>query len=82
MPQEQLQSLLTAWHVAQWKLNPYSLGAYSFNMLPTTRARQLLQKPVEDTIYFAGEGYYDGVNGGTVEAAFVSAEQVVNLLIS
>lgn len=81
MPPEQLQSLLTAWHVAPWKLNPYSLGAYSFNMLPTTKARQLLQQPVENTIYFAGEGYYDGVNGGTVEAAFVSAEEVVDKLI-
>ena len=82
MTQEQLRSLLTAWHVAQWKLNPYSLGAYSFNMLPTTNARQLLQKPVENTIYFAGEGYYDGVNGGTVEAAFVSAMEVANFLKS
>jgi len=81
MTQEQLKSLLTAWHVEQWKLNPYSLGAYSFNMLPTTKARQLLHKPVENTIWFAGEGYYDGVNGGTVEAAFVSAEEMVKMLI-
>jgi monoamine oxidase len=81
MPVGQIRSLLTAWHVAQWKLNPYSLGAYSFNMLPTTKARQLLHKPVENTIFFAGEGYYDGVNGGTVEAAFASAEEVLSQLI-
>ena len=82
MTPEQLRSLLTAWHVAQWKLNPYSLGAYSFNMLPTTKARRLLHKAVEDTIWFAGEGYYDGENGGTVEAAFVSAEEVVSELVN
>jgi monoamine oxidase len=51
-------------------------------MLPTTKARELLHQPVESTIYFAGEGYYDGVNGGTVEAAFASAEEVVNVLTS
>jgi monoamine oxidase len=50
-------------------------------MLPTAKARQLLHKSVENTIYFAGEGYYDGVNGGTVEAAFASAEGVVDRMI-
>lgn len=75
----QLQSLLTASHIAQWQNNPFSAGAYSYNMLPTSRARQLLNTPIGNTIFFAGEGYYDGEHGGTVEAALASSEQLVSL---
>ena len=82
MPVEQIQSLVTASHVARWQTNPFSLGAYSYNKLFTTEARALLNKPVQDTLFFAGEGLYDGINGGTVEAALHSAVQVVKLVVS
>jgi monoamine oxidase len=77
----QVQSLITASHIAQWKLNPLSLGAYSYNTLQTTRARKLLNEPIDNTLFFAGEACYDGVSGGTVEAAFVSGEEVVRRVI-
>ena len=74
----QLQSLLTASHIAQWQNNPFSAGAYSYNMLPTNHARQMLNTPINNTIFFAGEGYYEGGNGGTVEAALASAVAVAS----
>jgi monoamine oxidase len=80
MPVNEIRSLITASHVARWQANPWSLGAYSYNKLFTTDARALLNKPVQDTLYFAGEGLYDGINGGTVEAAFQSAVDVVKLV--
>jgi monoamine oxidase len=80
MPAAQLKTLLTASHVARWQSNTFSLGAYSYNKLFTTAARQLLNKPVQDTLFFAGEALYDGVNGGTVEAALQSAEDICKLI--
>jgi monoamine oxidase len=81
MPVDEIRSLVTASHIAKWQNRLGSLGAYSYNKLFTTHARALLNKPVQDTIYFAGEGLYDGINGGTVEAALHSAEQVAKLIV-
>jgi monoamine oxidase len=56
------------------------LGAYSYNKLFTTAARQLLNEPIQNTLYFAGEALYDGNAGGTVEAALVSGLAVSKLI--
>jgi len=82
MPVNEIRSLVTASHIARWQNNPGSLGAYSYNKLFTTNARALLNKPVQDTLFFAGEGLYDGMNGGTVEAALQSAVDVIKLVSS
>jgi Monoamine oxidase len=71
-----LQSLATATHVSNWHAEPFTAGAYSYDRLATADARQLLNEPVEETLFFAGEGYFSGPNGGTVEAALASGEQV------
>jgi len=75
-----LQSLLTAWHVSNWHNEPFTMGAYSYSTLQTTEARKLLNTPVDNTLFFAGEGCYDGINGGTVEAALTSGQQVSSTL--
>ncbi len=80
MSVEQIKSLVTASHIAKWQNNAASLGAYSYNKLFTTDARALINKPVQDTLFFAGEGLYEGMNGGTVEAALHSAVEVVKLV--
>ncbi|OQP61837.1 hypothetical protein A3860_30695 [Niastella vici] len=77
---EQIKARMTASHVARWQTNSFCLGAYSYSKLFTTDARTLLQEPVQDTLYFAGEALYDGINGGTVEAAFVSGLEVSKLI--
>jgi monoamine oxidase len=79
LPTEKIKGLITASHVARWQTNPYSLGAYNYSKLFTTEARKLLQSPVQDTLYFAGEAMYDGESSGTVEAALVSALDISKL---
>ncbi|MCS3801516.1 monoamine oxidase [Chitinophagaceae bacterium OAS944] len=82
MQVEQLKGLLTASHAVKWQTNAYSLGAYSYSKLHTGTARQMLNEPVNDTIYFAGEALYNGEAGGTVEAALSSGSSVCKLLSS
>jgi monoamine oxidase len=80
MQVEQIKGLLTASHVVKWQTSSFNIGAYSYSKLFSTAARQLLNKPVQDTIYFAGEALYEGEAGGTVEAALHSGYSVSKLL--
>jgi monoamine oxidase len=80
MQVEQIKGLLTASHVVKWQTSSFNIGAYSYSKLFSTAARQLLNKPVQDTIYFAGEALYEGEAGGTVEAALSSGSSVCKLL--
>jgi len=72
---------ITAWHVANWQKEPYTLGAYSYNTIQSKNAKDILKDPVEDTIYFAGEAIYTGEAQGTVEAALVSGNEVAKQIL-
>ncbi len=72
LPQKEVESLLVACKVVNWLTDPYALGAYAYTTVETPAARKVLNQPIEDTIYFAGEACYEGPEMGTVEAAFVS----------
>ena len=74
--------LLIAQEVHDWSFNPFSCGAYTYSMLHTAEARKIFREPVEETIYFAGEGYNEGDSSGTVEAALESAKHVIRSLTS
>ncbi len=55
--------------VFNWQVDPFSLGAYAYATLNTSEAIKEISDPVENTIYFAGEAFYEGAEMGTVEAA-------------
>ncbi|RYZ99000.1 MAG: FAD-dependent oxidoreductase [Sphingobacteriaceae bacterium] len=69
---EELKAKLIAWHVANWTAEPYTRGSYAYDTIESPAARKVLVKPVENTLYFAGEYLYDGPAMGTVEAALTS----------
>jgi monoamine oxidase len=73
---------VTAWHVANWQKEPYSLGAYSYNTIHSKKAKAILKEPVANTIYFAGEATYTGDAQGTVEAALVSGKEAAEQILS
>jgi monoamine oxidase len=77
-----LQQLLTASHIANWSHAPFSLGAYSYNTLHSAKSVALLNRPVQHTIFFAGEALYTGPYPGTVEAALATGVLVSDKLIS
>ena len=66
-----------ACHVVNWLNEPFSLGAYGYKTMHTPDILRVVNEPVEETIFFAGEAFNDGEEMGTVEAALSSAEQVV-----
>jgi monoamine oxidase len=67
-----LERELVASQITDWGTDPFALGAYSYDTLSSKKSRRLLQQPIADTLYFAGEALYEGAHPGTVEAALVS----------
>ncbi|MEJ7588719.1 MAG: NAD(P)/FAD-dependent oxidoreductase [Ferruginibacter sp.] len=58
--------------IFNWQKNKYALGAYSYATPLSGEAKNIINTPLEDTIFFAGEALYNGDHPGTVEAALVS----------
>lgn len=73
---DELKANIESSHVFNWQKEEASLGAYTYAMPASDLAKKILNLPVADTIYFAGEALYDGTSPGTVEAALVSGKNV------
>lgn len=67
---------LVSSHISNWVQDPEISGSYSYDTPLSENARKLLNTPLQDTIYFAGEALYDGKHPGTVEAALISGKEV------
>ncbi|ALM50105.1 hypothetical protein AMR72_15090 [Flavobacterium psychrophilum] len=78
---EKLKGKLIAWHVANWTAEPFTRGSYAYDTVESHEARKLLQQPVSNTIYFAGEYLYDGPAMGTVEAALTSGKDAAEMIL-
>lgn len=67
-------------HVHNWTTDPFTKGAYAYERVTSKHAKRVLSEPLDDTLYFAGEALHEGPERGTVEAALLSAEKVVERL--
>ncbi|MEI9933440.1 MAG: NAD(P)/FAD-dependent oxidoreductase [Ferruginibacter sp.] len=76
-----LKDNLIASKIVNWQKDEYAMGAYSYATPQTTAAINVLNNPVNATIYFCGEALYEGTSPGTVEAAIVHAKQVAQKII-
>ena len=76
-----LQELLVANKVINWTAQPFIKGSYSYETLDGKAARTIINTPVAETLYFAGEALYDGTVMGTVEAALASGFEVAKNIV-
>lgn len=77
-----LQQKLKGWHIANWVNDPYSCGGYSYDVVNGSKFKQIIKQPIENTIFFAGEGLIDGPEIGTVEAALRSGRETAQQMIA
>lgn len=68
IPEKLTADHLEAIYLHDWTADPFSRGAYSYVPVGNLDAQSELGKPVEDTLFFAGEatntqGYYGTVHG-------------------
>ncbi len=81
MSVDELRAQLKESKVVNWVNDIYSKGSYCYAMVGTDDARKVLQAPIGDTLYFAGEALFDGPQAGTVEAALTSGERVADSIV-
>jgi monoamine oxidase len=72
-----IQGQLIAAKFEMWDKEPFSRGAYTYATVNDDIHKNTLGKPLENTLFFAGETIYYGASAGTVEAALVSGRDVV-----
>lgn len=71
-----LEKKLVGVYSHNWSQDPFSLGAYSYVREGGFEGARILSKPVERTLYFAGEGTCLGSSRGTVHGAIRSGKRV------
>lgn len=81
LPAAELEKELISitWH--DWQADPYSRGAYSYVPVNAQDAQQTLARPLNGTLFFAGEACAAGDNGtvhGAIESGWHAAEQVLS----
>lgn len=74
---EELERLLEIAYFHDWQADPFSRGAYSYVKAGAADAPAILSRPVEDTLFFAGEASDITGNNGTVHGAIASAWRAV-----
>jgi monoamine oxidase len=64
-----------------WQEDPYARGAYSYGPPGAAESRAALARPVEETLYFAGEACSLNGHGGTVHGAIESGQRAARLIL-
>lgn len=77
-----LQQILKGAHWYNWSDDNHFYGAYSYEVVNGEEVIRSLQQPIEQTLFFAGEGLHHGPEIGTVEAALVSGRDTAHRLIA
>jgi monoamine oxidase len=76
-----LQHSLEDAYFHDWQSDPFSRGAYSYGKVGADGAQEVLGRPVENTLFFAGEATDTSGHNGTVHGAIASgyraAEEVL-----
>ncbi|HEV8378429.1 MAG TPA: NAD(P)/FAD-dependent oxidoreductase [Tepidisphaeraceae bacterium] len=81
-PRTRLVSLLEKSHVYDWLSDPFSRGAYSYITVGSKRARNVLAKPIEKTLFFAGEATDTSGQASTVAGALASGERAAREVLA
>lgn len=78
----ELEAQLDAWHIHNWSADPFARGAYSYVRVGGFDAPSHLGKPVEGTLFFAGEATDDTGNTGTVHGALATGARAAREVIA
>lgn len=68
-------------HLAHWNHDPYALGAYSKASVGASRAREILAKPVDKRLFFAGEHTAHNAWAATVHGAYASGRRAAREIV-
>jgi monoamine oxidase len=69
------EGLLEHAYYHDWQNDPFSRGAYSYGKVDGDGMEEALAKPIENTLFFAGEATDTGGHNGTVHGAIASGHR-------
>jgi monoamine oxidase len=82
LPRKSVEEQLLGWHLHDWSKDHFSRGAYSYVLSGGLDAHKALARPLENTLYFAGEATAgDGFNA-TMEGAVQSGWRAANEILA
>ena len=79
--QRTLAGLLTGFWMHDWLGDPYARGAYSYPLVGGSQASRILARPVERTLFFAGEAMDSEMRSGTVHGAIGSGRRAARAVL-
>jgi monoamine oxidase len=74
VPRRELEEQLDAWDSHDWRADPFARGAYSYIGVGGSGSPRALARPVDGTLFFAGEAT-NGEQIGTVAGALASGRR-------
>jgi monoamine oxidase len=77
-----LADMLVAGRCHDWQSDPWSRGAYSYVRVGGASARKDLARPVEGTLFFAGEAADTGDQASTVAGAIASGQSAAKAALT
>ena len=75
-----LRRHLVSSHMHDWIADPFSRGAYSYARVEGDDASKRLARPVEGTVFFAGEAADPEGRTGTVHGAIATGRRAAELI--
>lgn len=81
IPRKQVEEQVVSWHLHDWSKDPFSRGAYSYVLTGGLDAYKALARPLQNTLYFAGEATVgEGFNAtmeGAVRSGWRAADEIL-----
>ena len=76
-----IAGLVTGLWTHDWLDDPWSRGAYSYPMVGGSEAAKVLSRPIQGTLFFAGEAIDSEMRSGTVHGAIGSGRRAAKAAI-
>lgn len=80
-PRARVEELVASAHVHNWGADPFSRGAYSYVPVGGAGAQEELARPVEQTLFFAGEATNTDGHHATVHGAIATGYRAAREVI-
>jgi len=81
LPLRRVESRVLDFWMHDWQTDPWTHGAYSYPKVGGIHAARALARPVEKTLFFAGEATAKDEENGTVEGALASGRRVARQVL-
>jgi monoamine oxidase len=79
-PRREVEPQMVACHYHDWRSDPFALGAYTYVPVGGSQAHRILARPVDNTLYFAGEATCGAGLNATMEGALESGRRAAREL--